>query len=137
MTIQRSVAARDAAANSFETAVGAAPLLRLYSGSVPATCATVSSGTLLGVGTLPSDWLVNASSNGTVTKNGTWTVTGQAGAGAGTTIGYYRIYDSTGTTCHEQGTCGQGTGDLSFDNLSIANTQTVTITGWTRIAGDA
>ena len=71
MAVQRSVAARNAALDAFETTVGTAPLLRIYSGSMPANCATAASGTLLMEATLPSDWLAAASS-GSKAKSGTW-----------------------------------------------------------------
>lgn len=45
-----------------------------------------------------------------------------------------RIYASDGTTCHIQGTCGIGTGDLQLDNTSLATGQSVTITAFTLTA---
>jgi hypothetical protein len=47
--------------------------------------------------------------------------------------------DSTGATCHEQGTVtitGSG-GDLTLDNNVIAASQTITITSWTKTDGNA
>mgnify|MGYP000992978288 FL=1 len=66
-----------------------------------------------------------AASGGSKAKSGTWSNT----ASAAGTAGYFRIYDSTGTTCHMQGsvTATGGGGDLQLDNVSIANGQTVTI----------
>ena len=72
MAVQRSVTARNAALDAFETAVGTAPLLRIYSGSMPANAAASATGTLLAEMTLPSDWLAAASS-GSKSKSGTWT----------------------------------------------------------------
>ncbi len=132
MAIQHSTTLRNNRIGQIESTVGTAPQLRLYTGTPPADCATAASGSLLATLTLPSDWL-NAASSGQVTKAGTWTGT----ASAGGTAGYYRIYDSGGTTCHEQGTVGQGSGDLSLDNAVIANGQTITINTWTRTEGNA
>jgi hypothetical protein len=133
MTIQRSVAARNAALDAFESTAGTAPLLRIFTGAQPANCAAASSGTLLVEMTLPSDWL-NAASSGTKAKSaGAWSGTGVADG----TAGHYRIFDSTGSVCHEQGSCGIGTGDLQLDNTSIAIGQTVTVTGYTITAGNA
>ena len=132
MTIQRSVAARDAANNSFETTVGATAVLKLFSGSVAANCAAANPSGLLATLTLPSDWCT-ASSSGSTAKNGTWSGTGSAGG----TAASYRLYASDGTTCHEQGTVGQGSGDLSLDNTVIANGQAITISQWDRTAGNA
>lgn len=132
MAIQYSTTVRDARNNQWETTIGTAPLLRIYTGSVPANCAAAATGTKLVEMTLPSDWMA-ASSSGAKTLLGTWSSTGITGG----TAGYYRIYDSSGTTCHEQGTVGQGSGDLSLDNTNIATSQTVTITQFTRTEGNA
>ena len=132
MAIQRSVAARDAANNSFETTVGATAVLKLFTGAAPVNCAAADPSGLVATLTLPSDWC-SASSSGTTSKAGTWSGTG---SGAGTAASY-RLYASDGTTCHEQGTVGQGSGDLSLDNTVIANGQAITITQWDRTAGNA
>jgi hypothetical protein len=132
MAIQYSVTVRNAQLDQWETTIGTSPQLRLYSGSAPADCATAPTGTLLATLTLPSDWMGNASS-GSKSKSGTWSGTGSVNG----TAGYYRIYDSGGTTCHEQGTVGQGSGDLSLDNTSIASSQSITISTWTRSAANA
>ena len=132
MAKQFSVTVRNAMLDAIETATGSAPLLRIYTGSVPADCATAASGTKLIEMTLPADWMANAAS-GAKAKSGTWSGTGLATG----TAGYYRICDSTGTTCHEQGTVGMGSGDLSLDNTSIATGQTVTINTFSDTAGNA
>lgn len=136
--MQLSTGVRNAMLDSIETTVGTAPILRLYNGSVPANCAASESGTLLAEGTLPSDW-ANAASGGTKTKNGTYTLTGQSGAGTGTVATHYRLYASDGTTCHEQGTitATSGGGDMEMDNTSVANAQTVSVTTFTHVASNA
>lgn len=76
-----------------------------------------------------------AASAGTKVLAGSWTV---AAVAAGTAA-HYRIMDSAGTTCHEQGSVtltGSG-GDLTLDNTNIAAAQTVTITAKTLTAGGA
>lgn len=132
MTIQRSIAVRNARQAADEATIGTAPQLRFYTGSPPADCATAASGSLLATLTLPSDWW-GTPSGGAASKSGTWTGTA-SGSGV---AGYYRLYDSTGTTCHEQGTVGLGSGDLSLDNTNIASGQPVTISTWTRTDGNA
>lgn len=138
MTQQLGLSMRNAIATVYGTSLGATPILRFYTGSQPADCATAASGTLIALGSLPATYL-NAAAAGAVTKAGTWTVTGQAAASTGTVAGYFRLYDSTGTTCHEQGsiTVTGGGGDLTVDNASVANAQVVTVTAWTRTAGGA
>jgi hypothetical protein len=106
MSIQYSVAIRNAQLDALESTIGTAPIMRIYNGTKPASCATALSGnTLLAEGTLPSDWMAGASS-GSKAKSGTWTLTGQSGAGVGTTGTFWRIYNSDGTTCSAQGTFG-------------------------------
>ena len=132
MAIQESVAVRNARLDAIETTIGTSAQLRLYTGTQPADCATAPSGSLLATLTLPSDWLANAAS-GAKAKSGTWSGSGSAAG----TAGYFRIYDSTGTTCHFQGSVGQGTGDLSLDNTVIANGQAITISTFTITAANA
>lgn len=134
MALQYSVTVRNAQLDAVETAIGTSPILRIRTGAVPATCATADSGTVLAEMTLPSDWMAAASS-GTKALSGTWQ---DASANAAGTAAHWRIYDSTGTTCHAQGTITAtgGGGDLTLDNTSIASGQSVTITGFTITAGN-
>lgn len=136
MAVQQSVAVRNAKNDSVETTIGTGPLLKVFAGAQPANCAAADAGASLGNGTLPSDWASNSAA-GVKAKSGTWTVTGTAAAGAGTVIGHYRIYDSTGATCHEQGDCAIGSGTMQFDNTSIANGQVATVNSYNRTAGNA
>jgi hypothetical protein len=122
--MQYSVAVRDSMNDAMETAIGTAPTLEIRTGAAPANCAAADSGTLIASGALPSDWLT-ASAAGLKQKNGTWTVTGTAGAGAGTAGGHFRI--KQGATCHVQGTFGVGQ-EMVPDNNSIANGQAVNVT---------
>lgn len=136
MALQYSVAVRDAQNDQLETTISTAPTLQIWSGSPPANCAAADSGTLLASGSLPSDWLT-ASSSGAKAKNGTWTLTGQAGAGSGTAGGHFRI--KQGATCHMQGTftASGGGGDMTADNNNIANGQTVTVNTFSLTRGNA
>ena len=134
MTIQLGTTLRNAMIGQYETTVGTAPKLQMRSGAAPANAAAADSGTLLAELTLPSDWM-NAASAGSVTLLGTWS---GVGAAAGT-IGHYRLKDSAGSVCHEQGTVtatGSG-GDLTVDNVVIAVSQAVNVTTWTRTQGGA
>lgn len=129
MALQESVAVRNARLDAIESTIGVSAILAIMSGSAPANCAASETGTRLVTATLPSDWMANASS-GSKAKSGTWQ---DASADNTGTAGYFRIYDSTGTTCHMQGTVtatGSG-GDMTLDNTSIASSQSVTVTGFT------
>ncbi|HMQ30001.1 MAG TPA: hypothetical protein PKD53_04700 [Chloroflexaceae bacterium] len=137
MAIQYSTAVRDAQLDAWESTIGTAPTLQIRSGSPPATCASADSGTLLCEITLPSDWMAAASA-GSKAKSGTWSGSGHANASTGTNAGHYRI-KASGGTCHEQGTVTAtgGGGDLTLDNINIAQDQAVTVTSFTRTAGNA
>lgn len=125
--LQYGVAVRNAMLDQWATTIGASPQLRLYSGIQPADCATAASGTLLMTLALPSTWTAAASS-GSKAKSGSWTGTGAAAGIAG----YYRIYDSAGSVCHEQGTVGTSGCDINLDNTNIAVGQVLTISTFTR-----
>jgi hypothetical protein len=127
MAIQLSASVRNARLDSIETQIGVSAVMKIRTGAAPTDCATADSGTVLATLTLPSDWM-NGASAGSKTKLGTWQ---DASADATGTAAHFRIYDSTGTTCHVQGTVGLGTGDLSLDNTSIATGQVVTINTFT------
>ena len=134
MAAQFSVAVRNGWLDNTEATVGTSPKLRILTGTKPADCAAAETGALLAEITCPSDWM-GAAAAGSKALAGSWTV---AASGTGT-AGYYRIMDSTGTTCHEQGsiTASGGGGDMTVDNTSIASGQTVTVTAKTLTAGGA
>jgi hypothetical protein len=135
MAFQFSVAARNAAIDAVETAIGTAPILEIRSGAAPANCAASDTGTLLASMTLPSDFFA-AASGGSKTLLGTWS---DSSASATGTAGHFRIKNSGGTVCHIQGsiTATGGGGDMTLDNTSITSGQTVTITNFTLTAGGA
>lgn len=103
MVTQLSTTGRNAMGDALQTHIGTSPDLNIYSGTQPANCAAAATGTLLATGALPATYFA-AASGGTKALSGSWAYTGQAGAGAGTAPGYYRLVKSG--TCHMQGTCG-------------------------------
>jgi hypothetical protein len=126
-----SVAVCNAMLDAYEAAIGAAAVLRFYSGSMPANCAAARTGTLLASITLPSNWMADAAS-GAKALAGSWSGAGVSGAGAGTNIGYFSIFDASGTTCHDQGTVTVtgGGGDMTLDNINIADGQVISISAF-------
>jgi hypothetical protein len=133
MALQYSVSTRNALLDAIETAIGTSAVLKIRTGAAPADCAAADSGTVLATLNLPSDWMAAAAS-GSKAKSGTWE---DLTADASGTAAHFRLYASDGTTCHIQGTVGQGSGDLSLDNTAIVSGQKVTITGFTLNAGGA
>ena len=126
MAIQLSTAVRNGRLNAIETAVGSSALLEIYTGDQPANCATAASGTLLATISLPATWMA-AASGGSEGLSGTWAGTVSAAG----TAGYFRIYDSTGTTCHMQGTVGTSGADLNLSSVALTVSQPVSITSFT------
>ena len=134
MTIQLSIAARNARLDAIETTAGVSAVVKLRTGAQPATCATADSGTALASFNLAADWASNAASG---TKTFTGMPVSTTGLAAGS-MAHYRLYDVTGTTCHMQGTITAtgGGGDMTVDNVVVAVGQTVNITGWTITDGN-
>jgi len=93
MAIQNSVAVRNARLDSFETAVGTLPVLKIFTGAQPANCAAANTGTEVYSASLPSDWLAAASGGTKGIAGGPW-----AGTATGNgTAAHYRIYATGGT----------------------------------------
>lgn len=133
MTLQLSVACRNAGLDSYETTIGTSARLQIRSGAPPATCATANSGTLLADVTCPSDWMAAASA-GSKALSGTWQDTSADNTG---TAGHFRIYDSTATTCHMQGTVGVSGTDMIVDSVSFTAGQSFSVTSFSLTAGNA
>jgi hypothetical protein len=133
--IQYSTDVNNAKLDQVEVIIGPAPVLELWSGTKPANCAASDTGTKLANGALPSDWM-NAAASASKTKLGTWTLTGLAGAGGGTTATYFRI--TVSGVCKMQGsvTITAGGGDMTMDNPNIANAQVITDNTFTINAGN-
>lgn len=133
MTIQFSVAVRNAQLDAIETAIGTDAILKIRSGAAPASCAAADSGTVLATLALPTDWMAAAAS-GAKSLAGTWQDTSADATG---TAAHYRIYATDGTTCHSQGTVATSGGDMNVDNTSFAAGQSFTINSFTWTAGNA
>jgi len=128
--MQVDVATRNARADAVENTWGATPVLKIFTGSMPANCAAANTGTNLVNMTLPAD-AMSAASAGAKAKTGTW----QVNAAATGTPGYFRIYSSDGTTCRMQGTVTAtgGGGDMTINDMSLETGVPVTVVtfGWT------
>lgn len=135
MALQLSVTVRNSRLDAIESAIGTGAILKIRTGSVPASVASADSGTVLAQLTLPSDWMAAASS-GSKAMSGTWE---DPSADAAGTAGHFRIYASDGTTCHMQGTISMagGGGDMILDNTSIGLGQTISVSSFTLTDGNA
>ena len=143
MALQLETKVRNLRLDTTESYTGTAPILSIWSGTIPANCAASNtsgggSPTKLATLTLPSDWAA-AASGGTKAKSGTWQDTVADATGTAT---FFRIHATGGGTaaadeCVIQGTVGQGSGDISLDNTSIGAGQQITITAFTLTDGGA
>lgn len=135
MTVQLSVAVRNARLDAIETIIAASAVLKLRTGAPPANCAAADSGSAVSVISLPADWM-SAAAAGAKAKLGTWS---EAAADASGVAGHFRLYASDGVTCHGQGTitATAGGGDMTLDNISITLGQPVVINAFTLTDGNA
>jgi len=136
MTIQFSVAVRNARLDAIESAISTSAILKIRSGAQPITCATADSGTVLATINLASDYMSNASAGAKALSSLPVTDTSADATG---TAGHFRIYASDGTTCHMQGsiTATSGGGDMELDNTSLTATQQFSVTAFTLTDGNA
>lgn len=135
MTIQFSVAVRNARLDSIETTIGTSAIMKIRSGAAPANAAAADAGTVLATLNLPADYMAAAAA-GSKAKAGTWE---DLSADAAGTAAHFRLYASDGTTCHLQGTvtASGGGGDMTVDNTNFAAGQAFTVTGFTLTDGNA
>lgn len=150
-TLELSIASRNAMLDAIDTLVNAGTgtqELRIYEGTIPDTCTTTDgANTLVVKMSLDTTNVFNAASAGAMSKNGTWSGTGEA-TGAPhdiSTTAYFRIYDNntgavsggTNSECVMQGDVGTGSQAIVVDNGNVASGQTVTISTFTLTAGNA
>lgn len=136
MAIQFSVAVRNAILDAIEATIGTGAVLKIRTGSQPASCATADSGSVLATITLASDW-ASAASGGTKSWSGV--PVSDTSADDSGVAAHFRLYASDGTTCHQQGsvTISGGGGDIEVDSVSFTAGQTFSITSWTWTAPNA
>ena len=126
MATRTSLTSRNASLTAMATRLNSG-ILRIYTGSQPATPETAASGTLLAECTL------NATS-GTVT-NGVFTagaITQDSSANNSGTAGWFRVFQSDGTTVEFDGLAGA---ELTMANYDIVAGGTVSITALTYTLG--
>ena len=136
MTVTVPAAGKVAQLDAYGTYWGAGALLRIYSGTPPADVnASLSGNSILAVVTPTPAGAVTSGAGATKDMlGGTKSTTGLAAAGVGTNATFYRVYASDGTTVKEQGSITNtgGGGDMTLNNVSIAQNQPVDITGFTK-----
>ena len=134
MAIQFGVLTRNARLDATETVLGTSPVLTIRTGPQPANCAAANSGTVLATFNLPSDWMAAAVGGSKSIAGGPWQ---DISADAGGLAAHFRVHNTAGTVCEQQGSVGMGSGDLQIDNTTLVAGQTVSITGYTYTDGNA
>ncbi len=128
--MQLSTAARNASLDGIVSAIGDAPTLKMWGGTMPSACDEPDTGTLVSTLVLADTWAEPASDGSVsfVRIDGDGIVTAALGAG---TITYYRLLGSSGT-CHAQGTVvGPGdTGDMVVSATTVAAGQLIVVNSW-------
>jgi hypothetical protein len=100
--------------------------IAIRTGAQPTNVGDADTGTLLGTLTF-SNPAFGSAATGVATAAA---ITSDTNADASGTAGHFRIKDGSGNI-HSDGTCGQGTGDLSFDNNVIVAGGTIAISSMT------
>ena len=129
MALRLSTAARNAACNAIVDLLDAgtgAGTLAIRTGAQPTNVGDADTGTLLGTLTWSDPAFGNAST-GVATASA---VTSDTSADASGTAGHFRAKDSDANICWD-GTCGQGSGDLSFDNSTIVAGGVIAVSSFT------
>jgi hypothetical protein len=115
----------DAIVDDLDAGAGAGTIA-IRTGAQPTNVGDADSGTLLGTLTF-SDPAFGAAATGTATASA---ITSDTNADNSGTAGHARLKDSDGNI-HSDMTCGQGAGDLSFDNNVIVAGGTIAISSLT------
>ena len=127
--MQYSTRVRDDRLDQIARTVGPTPILELRSGDAPPNCQAPATGVALARGQLPVEWMKRALM-GLKTMAGPWQITGVAKG----KIGYFRLYDFAGVTCHVQGVIGV---DMEVDTADIVPKQAVNVTLFNLRTGNA
>lgn len=129
MAFRISTAARNAACDAIVDLIdaGSPPgLLRIRTSTQPTNVGDAENGTLLGTLTFSTTAFGSASS-GTATAA---TITSDTSADASGTATHFRVLNAAATAIAD-GTCGQGSGDMSFDNNVIVAGGVIACTSFT------
>jgi hypothetical protein len=127
MAYRLSTAARNAACDAIVDLIDPSGpgTVTIRTSTQPTNVGDAENGTLLGTLTFAAT-AFGAASTGTATAA---SITSDTSADASGTAGHFRIFRNAGI--HSDGTCGQGSGDLSFDNNVIVAGGTIAISACT------
>lgn len=126
MSLGFNVLLRNARLDQITAFVAASALLRVYSGTRPATAGSIGAAVLLAQLTCNATF-APASSSGVLTLNSISPANSAAATGAAT---WFRLVKADGTTFCADGSCSttaQGTGDLQLNDTNIVLGGTVAV----------
>lgn len=129
MALAYNVTLRNTMLTDIVTFAGSAALVRIYSGSRPATGGTAT--TLLAQ--LTCSATLGTVSAGVLTFNA---ITQDSSADATGTATWFRVVKSDGTTQVIDGNCGTSGSDMNLTTTSIVAAQPVSISSWTITEGN-
>jgi hypothetical protein len=135
MAIQFSTTLRNNRLDQITSTIGNAALLQLYDGTPPASCAAALSSNNQLVSETCGSPLASASSVGVLTLNSISVIT----ASASGTASFFRIMNSSNTTCHMQGTVTVtgGSGDMTLNTTYLTIGGNVTVTSFSLTEANA
>lgn len=116
--------------------VGGTGVVKIFTGSAPASCETADTGTLLATFNLINPAFPTAVDNSaggaTATASLTAGIVASATAGNTGSAGYFRAYPHAPSTTNawDQGTVGTSAADMIINTTAITSGDTVTITAW-------
>lgn len=111
--------------------------VEIRSGAQPASVLTADAGTLLCTITLPVNCLTTAV-DGVVSKNGDWAGVGGVGASTGTAAGHFRCKSPGGAAVLDGTiTAVGGGGQMTLDNINVAQNQAVLVNSFSYTDGNA
>jgi hypothetical protein len=128
MAFRLSTAARNAACDAIVDLIdggAGAGTIKIRTSTQPTNVGDAENGTLLGSLTF-SDPAFGSAATGVATANA---ITSDTSADASGTATHFRIFDSNSAIIAD-GTCGLGSGDLSFDNNVIVAGGTIAISSF-------
>lgn len=128
MTYRLSTNTRNKACDAIVDEIDAgsgAGTIAIRTGAQPTNVGDSDTGTLLGTLTF-SDPAFGSASTGTASASAISSDTSADNSGV---AGHFRVRDSN-SAIHSDGSCGQGSGDLSFDNSTIVAGGTIAISAF-------
>jgi hypothetical protein len=116
-------------ATGYAEALGASPVLKIYSGAVPANAAATNAGTLLATLACAATPISGYTDTGTAGRATFGAITSATAVATGTASFWRR--QTAGGVVIDQGSCGTAGADLNLNTTAITSGSTVSVTSAT------